>query len=149
MTQTVTSIEHVVQHILRIARKTLVESGAHIPTAVLHTTGGYVPIIMPFKDDQQKRALMERVKEQVLDAQAYAVTTVTCARLVDNRTGEEDELLVLATCVRSARPYVVFQPFHRDRHGRVVSFGNVVTGEDAEIPGQMMIIPDWDAEARH
>ncbi len=79
-----------VKEILAIARQNLLEFGSHLPTAVLHTIDGIFPIVLPFKDAHQKKALVSFVKKQALQIQAYAITTVTCARVVDSRTGKEE-----------------------------------------------------------
>jgi hypothetical protein len=143
------SITEAVRSILSIARATLVEQGTHLPTAILHTLEGMFPIILPFKDDEQKRSLVAYVKGQALERHAYAVTTVTCAQVVDSRTGEHDEVLVVATAIQGGRPYVVVQHFSRDSDRIVRDFGEMVEGEDAAMPGQMLIFPDWDEEVKH
>jgi hypothetical protein len=135
-----------VREMLPIARLTLEEQGTHLPTAILHTETGMLPMVLPFKDDEQRRALTEHVKRKALEKSAYAVTTVTCARIVDARTSEEHESLVLATCIHRGRPYFVAQSFVRGPDRRVVSFGEVLEGDEAAMPGQMMIIPEWQEE---
>jgi len=142
-------ITETVREILRIARRTLQEEGAHLPTAILHTMGRMIPIVLPFKDDEQKRALVELVKKQALEKSAYAITTITCARIVDSRTGQVQESLILTTSIQRGRPHVVVQPFSRDADRRVIGFGEMIEGERAGMPGQMMILPDWDAEISH
>ena len=84
------------REILSVARKTILEEGTHLPTAVLHTMDGMFPILLPFKNNEQKGALVEFVKQQAIERHAFAVTMVTCGRIVDSRTGEEEESLVLA-----------------------------------------------------
>jgi len=143
------SVAEAVRAILPVARATLVEHGTHLPTAILHTLEGLIPVILPFKDDEQKKGLVEYVKTQALERHAYAVTAVTCAHIVDSRTGKEEEALVVATTVQGGRPYVVIQPFTRDTNGVASVFGDVVEGEEAVMPGQMLIFPDWDEEVRH
>ncbi|MBI4965236.1 MAG: hypothetical protein HY913_18315 [Desulfomonile tiedjei] len=142
-------VAETVREILRIACRTLQEEGSHLPTAVLHTLGGMIPIVLPFEDDDQKRALVDLVKEKALEKGAYAVTTITCARIVDSRTGNEEESLILATSIQRGRPYVVVQPYSRDADRRVIGFGETIEGERAAMPGQMMIFPDWEAETSH
>jgi hypothetical protein len=93
--------------------------------------------------------MVDRIKVQATEASAYAVTTITCARIVDSRTDEEQESLVLTTCVYRGRPYYMTQPFFRDADRRVVRFGELREGDDAAMPGQMMIIPEWQEEAVH
>ncbi len=143
------SIQEAVRKILEIARFTLQEHKLHMPTAVIHSFDGMVPIILPFKDDEQKRALVEYVKDEAVKIHAYAVTAVTSARIVDSRTGAEEECLVLATAIQGGRPYVLVQHFTRDDDRGIVDFGAVVEGEDAEMPGQMIIMPEWDREVSH
>ena len=136
--------------ILSIARTTLVQQGTHIPTAILHTLEGLFPIVLPFENNEQKRALVDYVKTQAIERHAFAVTTVTCARVMDSRTGEEDEeALVLATSVQAGKPHVVTQRYWREEDRSVVRFGEVVEGDEAALPGQMMIFPDWNEETRH
>jgi hypothetical protein len=142
-------IDETVRVLLRIACRTLQEEGSHLPTAILHTMGGMIPIVLPFKNDQQRRALVEQVKKQALAKAAYAVTTITCGRIVDSRTGREQESLILATSIQRGRPHVVVQPFARDADRRVTGFGEAIEGERAAMPGQMMILPDWDKEVWH
>jgi hypothetical protein len=143
------SIDDTLKKILEIARFTLQEHKSHLPTAILHTLEGIFPIVLPFKDDEQKRALMEYVKKQAIESHAFAVTTVTSARVVDSRTGAEEECLVLATVVQRGKPHVVLQYFSRDEKRGVIEFGEVVDGEEAVIPGQMIIFPEWEDEIAH
>ena len=142
------SIDEALKKILEIARFTLQEQKAHLPTAILHTLEGIFPIVLPFKNDEQKRALVEYVKKQAIESHAFAVTTVTSARIVNSRTGEEQECLVSATVVQRGKTYVVLQYFSRDATG-AIEFGEVVEGEDAIIPGQMIIFPEWEEEVAH
>jgi len=143
------SIVDTVREILGIARHTLAQEGTHFPTAVLHTMGGMVPMVLPFKDDEQRKALVAYVKQRSVEIHAFAVSTITCARIVDSRTGEEQECLVVATTVQGGLPYVVVQHFARTEPSRAIDFGDVIEGEDAVMPGQMMIFPDWDDEVCH
>ncbi len=143
------SIAEAVRAILSTARTTLVEQGTHLPTAILHTLEGLIPMVLPFKDDAQKKGLVDYVKAQALERHAYAVTMVTCAHIVNSRTGGEEEALVIATTVQGGVPSVVLQHFSRDADGVAVAFGDVIEGEDAAMPGQMLIFPDWEQEVRH
>ena len=143
------SIDEALKKILEIARFTLQEQKTHLPTAILHTLEGIFPIVLPFKNDEQKRALMEYVKKQAIESHAFAVTTVTSARVVNSRTGAEQECLVLATVVQRGKTYIVSQYFSRDKEGGAVEFGEVVEGADAVIPGQMIIFPEWEEEVAH
>ncbi len=143
------SIAEAVRAILSIARTTLAEQGTHLPTAILHTLEGLFPVVLPFKNDEQKRGLVDYVKAQALERHAYAVTAVTCAQIVDSRTGKEEEALVVATTIQGGLPYVVIQRFLRDADGGAAEFGDIVEGEDAVMPGQMLIYPDWEDEVRH
>ena len=144
------SIKEVVRTISGIARQTLLQQGSHLPTAVLHTLEGMVTFVLPFKDDVQKKALVDYVRKKALESHAYAVTTVTSARIVDSRSG------------RRRRGY-------RDRHlnpgggsptiaGNLTSetvtatsllSGNSWKGRSLHYRGQMLIIPDWDRQTRH
>ncbi|MBM3298798.1 MAG: hypothetical protein FJY85_02445 [Deltaproteobacteria bacterium] len=143
------NVVEAVRRIVSIAQATLREQGTHIPTAVVHTLEGLFPILLPFKDAEQKRALVDYVKEQALESHAYAVTTITCAKIVDSRTGCEDEALVLATSVQGGRPYMVVQRFSRDSNRVVHELGELIEGDEAAMPGQMIIFPDWDQESKH
>lgn len=143
------SIAEAVRAILSIARTTLLEHGTHLPTAILHTLEGLFPIVLPFKNDEQKRGLVDYVKTQALNRQAYAVTAVTCALIVDSRTGKEEEALVVATTIQGGLPVVTIQMFSRNAGGAPAVFGDIVEGEDAVMPGQMLIYPDWEEEVRH
>ncbi len=134
------------KEILAIARQNLVEFGSLLPTAVLHTIDGMFPIVLPFKDARQKKALVAFVKKQALEMQAYAITTVTCARVVDSRTGIEEESIVLATAIQGGRPHSMMQTYLRGPDRRVAAFGEPIEGDEAAMPGQMMIIPDWEKE---
>lgn len=138
-----------VRELLPIAQGTLREYGTHFPTAILHTPDGLVPIVLPFKNDDQKRAMVARVKVQATEASAYAVTMITCARVVDSRTDEEYESLVLTTSVYRGPPHFMTQPFFRDADRRVVAFAEPREGDDAAMPGQMMIVPEWEDELEH
>ncbi len=138
-----------VRQICLIARQTLLDQGSHLPTAVLHTMEGMHAIVLPFKDAGQKRALVDFVKEQALMRHAYAVTTVTCARVVDSRTGEEEESLVVATSIQGGRPHFVVQRYLRGPDRHVIAFDEVEEGDLAAMPGQMMIVPPWQDEVRH
>ena len=143
------SVVEAVQEILRIARSSLEEQGTHPPTAILHTIERMIPIVMPFENDGEKAALTERVKKQVAQHHAHAVTTVTSAQIVDSRTGEKQQCLVAATAMQGGRPYVAVQYFSKDEDTGAVEFGEVIEGEDAEMPGQMIIIPEWEEETCH
>jgi hypothetical protein len=143
------TVAEAVQEIVSIAKTTLMETGTHLPTAVLHTVEGMVPIVLPFKDDAQKRALVDYVKVQALARHAYAVTTVTSAKIVDSRTGAEEECLVLATSIRGGRPHFIVQKFVRARDKRVLEFGESAEGDLAATPGQMLIVPPWEDEVSH
>jgi len=146
---TLTPIKEAVRGILAIAQATLLEHGTHIPTAVVHTLEGLFPVLLPYKDEEQRKALVEYVKSRALESHAYAVTTVTCSRIVDSRTKQESEALVLTTAVQGGQPYVVMVHFTRNENLSVEGFGEVIEGDDAVIPGQMIIFPDWDKEQRH
>ena len=144
------SIVATVREILTIARDTLTQEGTHFPTVVLHTMGGRVPIVLQYKDDEQRKALVAYVKQRSVEIHAFAVSTITCARIVDTRTGNEQECLVVATTVQGGVPYVVVQHFARtEPPADVITFGDVIEGEDAVMPGQMMIFPDWHEEMCH
>ena len=138
-----------VKTILAIARKNLLETGSQLPMAILHTFEGVFPIVLPFKDVDQKQALIEFVKDQALEKQAFAVSTITCAKIVDSRTGENEESIVIATAVQGGRPYYASQSYVRGPDRQVLSFGEEVEGDSAATPGQMMILPEWDLETRH
>ncbi len=58
-----------------IARKTLLASGSHIPTAILHTMSGLFPIIIPYETQEQKKLLVEYVKKEAIKRHAFALTT--------------------------------------------------------------------------
>ncbi len=143
------SLTVIIREILKIARVTLIESGTHLPTAILHTMDGMFPIVMPFKNEHQKKALVDHVRDAALEKGAFAVTTVTCARVEDPRTGAVEESLVLTTAIQGGAPYVVTQSYERDAQRRVVGFGEITEGDHAALPGQMMIIPSWGKETRH
>jgi hypothetical protein len=51
--------------------------------------------------------------------------------------------------VQGGRSHVVVQHFSRNENPVRIDFGEVVEGEDAEMPGQMTIFPDWDEEMCH
>ncbi len=144
-----TSIQDAIRNLLEIAKFTLQEHNAHMPTAILHSFEGTVPIVLPYEDNEQKRSLTEYVKNEAIKNHAYAVTVISSAKIVDSRSGDEEECLVLATSIQGGRPYVVVQHFERDIERRLITFGEVIEGEAAEMPGQMLIIPDWDQELCH
>jgi hypothetical protein len=143
------AIIETVRDLLVIARSTLEQYGSHLPTAVIHTVEGIIPIVLPFEDDAQKKILMNYVKKEAVERHSYAVTTITSARIVDSRTGHEQECLVLTTAVQGGRSYVVVQHFSRKEDQNAIDFGEVIEGEDAHMPGQMTIFPDWDHEVCH
>ena len=143
------SVIDAAREILSVARKTILEEGTHLPTAVLHTMDGMFPILLPFKNNEQKGALVEFVKQQAIERHAFAVTMVTCGRIVDSRTGEEEESLVLATSIQGGRPHLIVQSYLRGPDRHVIAFGDVKEGDLAAMPGQMMIIPPWDEEVSH
>jgi len=132
-----------------IARQTLQASGSHTPTAILHTISGLLPIVLPYENNEQKIECVEYVKEQALERHAYAVTTITNSSIIDCRTGDGEEALVLATSVQGGQPYVVIQKYTRDKAGFIESFGDITEGADAAIIGQMLIFPEWDRENTH
>lgn len=135
-----------IRQILEVARYTLVEQRTHLPTAVLHTWQGAVPYVLPFKDDVQKKSLVDFVKEQVREQEAFAVTTVTIGRIVDSRSREETECLVVATVIQPGRTFVITQEFTRDEERGTIELGDVQEGDDAVMAGQMAIFPTWDEE---
>jgi hypothetical protein len=143
------TIIETVRRLLVIARSTLEQYGSHLPTAILHTVEGMIPIVLPFKDDTQKKALVNYVKKEAVERHAFAVTTITSARIVDARTRMEQECLVLATAVQGGGPYVVVQHFSRKENPERIDFGKTIEGVDAQMPGQMIIFPDWDEEVCH
>jgi hypothetical protein len=143
------TIIETVRQLLAIARSTLEQDGAHLPTAILHTVEGMIPIVLPFKDELQRRSLVDFVKKEAVERHCFAVTTITSARIVDARSGLEQECLVLATSVQGGRSYVVVQYFSRNEDSDGIDFGEIVEGEDADMPGQMTIFPDWDEEVCH
>jgi hypothetical protein len=143
------SIMDSIRQILDIARRTLQEQRTHLPTAILHTWEGMFPLVLPFKDDSQKKALVDFAKEQVREKQAYAVTTVTVGRIVSARTGDEEECLVVATVIQPGRAYVITQQFFRDELRNTIELGELREGDDAVMPGQMAIFPAWDHEICH
>lgn len=143
------SVVGTVRQILAVARSTLQQHGTHLPTAVLHTLEGVLPIVLPFKNDEQKRALVEYVKKEAIERHAFAVTTITCARVVDSRTGSESEALVLATAIQGGGPYTVVQHFSRHSDRSIGLFGELTEGDEAAMPGQMIIFPDWQEEVGH
>ncbi len=138
-----------VRKIAAIARLNLREQGTHLPTAILHTMDGMFPIVLPFKNDEQKRALIDYVKDQAIQRHAFALTTVSCALVVDSRTGREEETLVLTTAIQGGSPYVAVQTFARGDDDVVAGFGELVEGDRAAGPGQMTIFPNWEGETRH
>jgi hypothetical protein len=138
-----------VKKIAAIARQNLLEQGTHLPTAVLHALDGMFPIVLPFKNEEQRKALIDYVKEQAIQRHAFAVTTVSCAKVVDSRSGREEETLVLATAIQGGSPYVAVQAFTRGDDDVVTGFGELVEGDEAAGPGQMTIFPDWEGETRH
>lgn len=138
------SVKRAVEVMLPIARDTLRRDGCHSPTAVLHTLTGVIPILLTFQDIVQRRDQVEQVKVMALEEDAFAVSAITSAKVVDYRSSEFEEALVIATTIRGAKPYVVTQSFLRDPNGAVTSFKDPLEGEDAFMVGQMMIFPEWD-----
>ncbi len=130
-------------------RFTLQKQRTHLPTAILHTWQGMFPLVLPFEDDSQKKELVDFVKEQVREKQAYAVTTVTVGRILSTRTGDEEECLVVATVIQPGRAYTIMQKFLRDELRNTIEFGELSEGDDAVVPGQMAIFPAWDHEICH
>ncbi len=142
------SIVSTVRELLSVARYTLQQWGCHLPTSVLHTMNGTVPIVLPFKNNEQKKALVEYVKKQALSSFSFAVTTITAAKVVDSRTGGEQECLVLATSIQGGKLHVLVQYFSRGDDG-IITFGEIIEGDEAIMPGQMVIYPDWAEETSH
>lgn len=138
------AVKKAVRVILPIARDTLLRDGSHSPTAVLHTMSGAIPVLMTFRDTTQRRDQVEQVKTMALEENAYAVSAITCAKVMDYRSNEFEEALVVATTVRGMSPYIVTQNFFRDSHGNIRNFSDPVEGEDAWVLGQMLIFPEWD-----
>jgi hypothetical protein len=142
-------IRDAMQELLEIARFTLQEQRAHLPTVVLHCFEGRLPIVLPYRDDEEKRDLIAYVKDQALKVQAYAVTTITSAKVVNSRTGGREECLVLGTAVQGGPPHVMIQYFTRDPDTKKIEFHDMIQGDEAMIPGQMLVFPDWDDEVCH
>ena len=143
------SVVEAVRAVLPIARQTLLQEGSHLPTALIHTLDGILTCVLPFKDDEQKRTLVDYVKQQAIKKHAYAVTTVTCARVTDSRTGEEQETIVVATAIQGGPPHIVTQDFIRDPDKKLIAFSEPEEGAHAALPGQMFIIPAWEEETGH
>lgn len=143
------TVVEAVRAMLPIARQTLQQDGSHLPTVLLHTLDGFFTYVLPFEDDEQKKGLMDYVKRQALEKHAYAVTTVTCARVVDSRRGEEQESIVLATSIQGGTPHIVTQGFTRGPDRQVIAFSEPEEGDRAAMPGQMLIVPPWDDEIGH
>ena len=140
------SIMDAIRQILDVARYTLLEQQTHLPTAILHTWEGMFPYVLPFKSARQKEALVDFVKEQVREKQAFAVTTVTLGRIVNSRTGADEECLVMVTVIQPGRSYAITQTFVRDELRNTLEFGELREGDDAAMPGQMAIFPIWENE---
>ncbi len=138
-----------VREIASLARGTLLREGTHLPTVILHAPGAMIPLVLPFKTGAQKRAMAAYAREQALEHAAYAVTTVTCGRVIDQRTGDEEETLVLVTAIQGGSPHYYSQRCIRTPDRRVVAFDEPVEGDAAAMPGQMMIFPDWSRELKH
>ena len=143
------AVKDTVSEIMAIARGALLDQGTFLPTAVVHTKDGLFPLLLPFKNEKQKKALVDMVKKEAVRLHAYAVTTITCARIVDARTGEEEESLVLITAIRGGAPHIAEQSFKRGKNRVVLYFGEICEGDSAGRPGQMMILPDWNDEPVH
>ncbi len=141
------SVRKTVNLMLPIARDTLRREGSHSPTAVLHTIKGAIPVLMTFQDQSQRRDQLEQVKMMAVEENAFAVSAITCAKIIDHRLNVFEEALVVATTVRGLRPHIVTQAFSRDTCGNIAGFSDPVEGEDAWVVGQMMIFPDWDLES--
>ena len=138
-----------VRKIVPIARQTLQLSGTHSPTAILHTISGFFPIVMSFENPDEKKEVVEFVKKEALERNAYAVTTVTNSVIIDCRSGAGEEALVLATSIQGGQPYIVMQKYARNVLGHVYSFHEMIEGEDAVVVGQMLIFPEWDRQTSH
>jgi|GEM_PF-4744761 len=76
-----------VRKIAPIARQTLQRSGTHSPTAILHTVSGFFPIVMSYENPDEKKEVVEFVKKEALEKNAYAVTTITNSIIIDCRSG--------------------------------------------------------------
>ncbi len=144
-----TEIKNALKVIIDIACFTLLEHKTHLPTAVIHTFEGLTPVVLPFRSDEERKRLVERVKRQAIEEHAYAVTTITSASVVDSRTGDKTECLVLASTIQGGRPYIIVQHFTRDPEKREITLGDRSEGADAEAPGQMLIFPEWEEETKH
>jgi hypothetical protein len=120
-----------------------------MPTAILHIPDGYLPIVLPYETEDQKHALVKYVKDQVIQLHAFALTTISSAKVVNFRTGAKSECLVLATVMRGNAVHTVVQEFERDQDRGLIEFGRVIKGEDAQMPGQMIIFPEWAPEVYH
>jgi hypothetical protein len=132
-----------------ISREVVLREGTHVPTAVIHTMEGTITVALPFKDAHQKRALLDFVRKRAVEFHAFAVTAITCAKIVDPRSGVEEESLVFATAIQGGRPHFMVQTFSRGPDRRVVAFGEPKEGDHAAMPGQMLIVPAWEEEVRH
>jgi hypothetical protein len=142
-------IRETVYRLLEIAQFTLQEHKTHIPTAILHAFDGMTPIVLPYENDDHKRALIDFVKEEAVKKDAYAVTVITSSKIEDRRSGLEQECLVLATSLQGGSPYVVVQHFTREHNNDIILFGDLIEGDGAEMPGQMIIFPEWNKEIYH
>ncbi|MFH0823232.1 MAG: hypothetical protein V2B18_10825 [Pseudomonadota bacterium] len=140
------SVIEAVRQIAYIARQTLLQQGSHVPTVVLHTVRGYYPIVLPYETSEQKRTQVDFIRRKAMEEHAYAVTTVTNAKVINRRTGKETETIVMATSIQGGRPYFSVQPYVRDELGNVIAFDDPVEGEEAAMPGQMLIVPYWEDE---
>lgn len=143
------AVRDAARELLAMARGMLLDQGTFLPTAVIHTEEGLYPTVLPFKTEEQRKQLVESVKEKAVEMDAYAVTTLTCARLVDSRTGVEEETVVLTTVIQGGEPYTVVQPYTRDENRSVLCFGEISEGDAAAMPGQMTIYPEWPEETVH
>jgi hypothetical protein len=144
------SLVEIIRELLEIARRTVQAEGTHLPTAILHNMEGMYPIVLPFKNVEQKQALVDYVKKQAVETHCFAVTTITEAKIVDSRTGSEQECLVLATAVQGGQVYTVVQHFSKNKDmGGMIEFGEVLEGDNATCPGQMVILPEWEEEVSH
>jgi hypothetical protein len=143
------NLHRAIERLLEIARFTLQEHRAHMPVAIVHIMEGAIPIPLPFENSEERKTMVEYVKSVAVETHGYAVTVITSARVVDSRTKAEEECLVLATSVQGGKTHVMIQPFTRNADRGIIEFGPSVEGEQAEMPGQMFIFPEWDQETRH
>lgn len=71
------TVEQIVENNMTMARESMKESGEFIgPVFIIHSEEGFIPVVAPFKDGEEKKIVLRMVQLLNLKYRAYAYSVV-------------------------------------------------------------------------